>query len=140
MARPSKLTTSQCDRIRALKTDPINPVPAPQLAKKFHVSESSIYKVLDGSYVARADGNKKAATPPTVEPLRPMGAMPSIFRAPAAHPMRRASDHEHADHQTLASLLESAAKADAGPVDELTLAAAELVIARAKLCRMLAAA
>ena len=143
MARPSKLTVTQCDRIRALKTDPENPVPAPTLAKRFKVSESSIYKVLDGSYVARADdGNRKQPTQVAtrVPPCRPTGATPSIFRPQLNHSMRRHTDIAPVDHHTLAELLENVAKADTGPVDELTLAAAELVIARAKLSRMLSAA
>ncbi len=146
MARPSKLTTVQCARIRALKNDPINPVPASQLAKRFKVSESSIYKVLDGSYVARPVNEKAkaptvhqpncgtAATIPEVAPVRPIGAMPSIFQG-SSTPRRRATDRVPGDQgrRSLAEILENAAKADVtAEVDELTLAAAELIVARAK--------
>ena len=147
MARPSKLTTVQCARIRALKNDPINPVPASQLAKRFKVSESSIYKVLDGSYVAREVAADKIKAPtvhqascgtatsiPEVTPVRPAGAMPSIFQG-SSTPRRRSTDRVPGDQgrRSLAEILENAAKADVtAEVDELTLAAAELIVARAK--------
>jgi hypothetical protein len=149
MARPSKLSATQCARIRALKTDPTNPVSAPALAKRFKVSESSIYKVLDGTYVARGDEAvlPKVAIPssiancgtelqvPTVPAAKPEGAMPSIFHnGDKETPRRRLSDLT----PNLAEMLERAAKASfQEPVDEVTLAAAELVIARAKLNRAL---
>lgn len=146
MPRPSKLTTAQCERIRLMKTDREHPVPAPQLAKQFKVSESSIYKVLDGSYIPRqepAAAKRKTAiavcgTTPLVPPKKPVGAMPSIFQKEFMA-MQTQKEPPAAD-STLAEILERAAKADLAPVDELTVAAAELVLARHKLTKLLAAA
>lgn len=61
MPRPAKLTVSQCNSARALRNE--RHVPVPRLAKKFKVSESSMYKVLDGSYMARKEvGRRHAGT------------------------------------------------------------------------------
>lgn len=73
MARPSKLSQAQCDRIRMLKTEG---AAAPELAKRFKLSESSIYKILNGSYTAAPPGKERM--PPTV-PVEDRGSTPSLF-------------------------------------------------------------
>lgn len=129
MARPSKLTDAQCAQARVLREQGIS---VPTLAKKFKVSESSMYKVMDGTYVARL--TKKAAPELSLqrEPA-PAGATPSMFKG--GHPMRRATDKPHVNlHPTMAQLLRKAAR-DEVEVDETILAAAELVIAKANYAR-----
>lgn len=59
MARPSKLTVAQCTKARELHTTAH--IPVPRLAKRFKVSESSMYKVLDGSYHAREGVSQRSA-------------------------------------------------------------------------------
>lgn len=142
MARPSKLTEAQCARIRELKTREVNPISAVNLAKMFKVSESSIYKVLDNTYVARSTDSAPAVATTSVAPIKPLGAMPSIFDSgDRSQPRRRASDHEALQPRSgaIAELLDRAAKADFDqPVDELTLAAARLVVAKAQFNKALA--
>ena len=82
----------------------------PKLAKHFGVSESSMYKVFDGTYVARQDAPKI----PVVSPLRPHGTTPSLFK-------RRPANDD------IANL---------GDIDELTLAAAQLIVARSRFASM----
>lgn len=130
MPRPSKLTDAQCAQIRALKNHEDSPIRVPVLAKQFGVSESSIYKVLDGTYVARKYFQKTrnivhtdAHTIPSV-PYKdiPQGPMPSIFR----------------DKHGVGDMVNQAAKQDFDvPLDEATIAAAELVLARARLIKAL---
>jgi Helix-turn-helix domain of resolvase. len=72
MARPSKLTDAKCALVHT-KYDA--GVPVPKIAKLMRVSESSIYKVLDGSYKARHE--------PVVTAV-----------VPDIHPRRRSSDRE----------------------------------------------
>ena len=138
MARPSKLTAAQCEKARTLRAEGI---PVPKLAKRFKVSESSMYKVMDGSYVARTDKSANPADDTTPAPALSLvrepvpGATPSIFK----HPMRRRSDHPAPKHlhPTMAQL-KRAAELDGGEIDELTLAAAELIVAKANYARTLA--
>lgn len=51
MARTAKLNATQCARIQELRSE--QHVPVPRLARRYKVSESSLYKVLDGTYQAR---------------------------------------------------------------------------------------
>ena len=111
MARPSKLTHSQCEKARELRQNYPKRWTVAKLAKRFNVSESSMYKVFDGSYIARAD----APQIPEVKPLRPRGITPSIFRRQAVNDT----------------------DIDLGDVDELTLAAAQLIVARSRFARAL---
>lgn len=119
MARPSKLSQEQCDRIRMLKNE--EGISAPKLAKRFKISESSLYKILNGSYVVGAAGT--GALPPVVEAVD-QGATPSIFNKARA-PMVE---------QDVASRVIKAADATSrqNPIDEVTLAAAELIVAQAR--------
>lgn len=59
MGRPSKLSENQCNTARALHTK--QHVPVSKLARKFKVSESSMYKVMDGSYQARKEMRRPPA-------------------------------------------------------------------------------
>lgn len=128
MARPSKLTVAQCGRICALKNNPEHPVSVPKLAKRFKVSESSVYKVLDGTYIARPD-----VPVPQVPRKVPSTPTPSIFTNASAS--RRKEDND------LAQILEQAAKCGFDePIDDLTLAAAELVMARSRFTKALSSA
>lgn len=91
---------------------------APKLAKRFKLSESSVYKILNGSYTA-APGSE---LPPLIE-SEDKGSTPSIFaKAP--------------QEQQLSSRVRKAAGAG-GDVDEVTLAAAELIVAQARYQRSL---
>jgi hypothetical protein len=110
MARPSKLTTLQCEKARTMRKNYPKRWSVPKLAKHFGVSESSMYKVFDGTYVAR----QVPATIPSVQPLRPHGSTPSIF-------------HRRPSNDDIANL---------GEIDELTLAAAQLIVARSKFARV----
>lgn len=88
MARPSKLSIAQCAQFRTMRTDPKlrKRYTMAQLCKKFGISESSGYKVMDGSYVAHPDEPQRARTP-HVRPLeQPAGVTPSLF-----HPERRSA-------------------------------------------------
>lgn len=125
MARKSLLTNSQCEQIRALRKQG---VPVSKLYRAYGVSESSMYKVLDGSYVARADDNRQAI--PTVVVAKPVGATPSLFESGAAH-MRTT-------HPLLQAMLDKAQHIDEVEIDEVTLAAAKLVCAKAELTKALA--
>lgn len=57
MARIAKLTSTQCAHARNLRSE--KHIPVIRLANKFKVSESSMYKVLDGSYQARRDNRQR---------------------------------------------------------------------------------
>ena len=59
MGRPSKLSVSQCEAARSLHIKQAMPVT--KLARKFKVSESSMYKVMDGSYHAHKEPRRLAA-------------------------------------------------------------------------------
>lgn len=109
MARPSKLTTTQCETARSLHAADTKRWNATRLAKRFKVSESSMYNVLNGSYTARAVQSNNL---PVVRPLRPNQPQPSIFQA--GNPMPDID---------LSNL---------GEVDELTLAAAHLIVSRSR--------
>ena len=111
MARPSKLTTSQCEKARELRQNYPKRWTVAKLAKRFNVSESSMYKVFDGSYIAREDTPKIQE----VKPLRPHGVTPSIFKRHAANDRDIAMED----------------------VDELTLRAAQLIVARSRFARAL---
>lgn len=63
MGRPSKLSENQCNTARALRIE--QHVPVSKLARKFKVSESSMYKVMDGSYQARKEVRRPQAGSPT---------------------------------------------------------------------------
>ena len=58
MSRPSLLTVTQCEKARALHARNPKRWNAGVLAKRFGVSESSMYNVFNGSYIARADEKK----------------------------------------------------------------------------------
>lgn len=119
MARPSKLTQEQCTRIRMLRDEGAT---GPELAKRFKISESSLYKILNGSYTAaRSDSG---SLPPLVE-TENMGSTPSLFyKTPSGD-------------QQMASRVRKAADAGGKVVDEVTLAAAELIVAQARYARAL---
>jgi hypothetical protein len=117
MARPSKLSQEQCERIRMLRDEGVSP---PQLAKRFKVSESSMYKILNGTYVAAPSSG--AALPPAVQPEN-MGSTPSLFRK------------AEADEQVTTRVIK-AAESQRQPVDEVTLAAAELIVAQARYAQL----
>lgn len=139
MARPSKLTVSQCELIRRLRADGLS---ALDLSRRFKVSESSLYKVLDGSYTARADDAPQIRAPKAsslfqpeqtapAQPVPDAAPLQSLFSGDQGAPRLRPTQ--------LNRLLVEAAQTDlSGPVDEVTLAAAELVVARAKLNQALA--
>lgn len=57
MSRPAKLSPTQC--VAAIKLRGSNPKrwTVTKVAKKYKVSEASMYKVLNGSYVARKPGD-----------------------------------------------------------------------------------
>lgn len=120
MARPSKLTDVQCDRIRMLRSEGISP---PELAKRFKISESSLYKILNGSYVM---GAAKHPLPPAVGVEENQGATPSLF-----HRMR-ASGAPELDREIASRVIKAVDSSRHGdPIDDVTLAAAELIVARA---------
>jgi hypothetical protein len=127
MARPSKLSPAQCERIQMLKAEG---VAAPQLAKRFKISESSIYKILNGSYVA---GEQTEAALPPIVGSESRGATPSLFTK------ARESDSDEMAHgdQQVSSRVNRAADAASrdATIDETTLAAAELIIAQARYLR-----
>lgn len=124
MARPSKLSEAQCDRIRMLKAEGVS---APQLAKRFKISESSLYKILNGSYVAAADGKAGTQLEQVGDPAN-QGATPSLFKG------ARASATPELDVSR--RVIAGAESASRGlPIDEATLAAAELIVAQAKYLR-----
>lgn len=131
MARPSKLTAAQCEKARTLRAEGVT---IPKLAKKFKVSESSMYKVMDGTYTAR-----KEAAAPVAEvfvpktPCTPVtGVTPSVFNGPR---IRRITSNLH---PTMAKLMRRQAEASIDEeIDEVTLAAAELIIAKAYYARAL---
>lgn len=124
MARPSKLTQEQCDRIRMLKDEGDS---APDLAKRFKISESSLYKILNGSYTAAPAGS----LPPLVE-TEDMGSTPSLFNKP--RPLAPKGTGQM-DPQVTSRVRHAAAAG--GTIDEVTLAAAELIVARARYERSL---
>lgn len=128
MARTAILTASQCREAQALKAQGARAI---DLAKQFGVSESSIYKVLDGSYRARRDERRKAAPLPVVQPTRPMGITPSLF-ASTAHALNQEL------HPLARQMLEKAQHIEDAELDDVTVAAAELVVAKARLNRILA--
>lgn len=115
MARPSKLSQEQCERIRMLRDEGVT---APQLAKRFKLSESSVYKILNGTYVAGPPTS--AALPPQVEP-KEKGATPSIFT----------KQTENQDPVN-ARVIKAADASREQPIDEIALAAAELIVAQAR--------
>lgn len=112
MARPSKLTEGQCNRIRMLKDEGVS---APILAKRFKLSESSVYKVLNGSYAASPGSDNEL--PPAVE-QEDHGSTPSRFNK--------------SEDSQLSSRVIKAADGSRQPVGEVTLAAAELIVAQAR--------
>ncbi|MEO7082188.1 MAG: helix-turn-helix domain-containing protein [Flavobacteriales bacterium] len=122
MARPSKLTQDQCERIRMLRKEG---EPAPKLAKRFKISESSLYKILNGSYTAAPAGPD--GLPPAVG-TEDMGSTPSIFA--------KAGKNNTSQDSELSSRVRKAAAAG-GAIDEITLAAAELIVAQAHYQRAL---
>lgn len=131
MARKALLTHSQCARVRALYDAGSRAV---ELAKKFGVSESSLYKVLDGSYRSRPDEPRRMAAAqslPVIAPDKPMGITPSLFGDTA-----RSLNQDL--HPTMAQMIEKARQIDDVELDDLTIAAAELVVAKARLNRVLA--
>lgn len=112
MARPSKLSVEQCERIKMLKNEGIS---APKLAKRFHLSESSVYKILNGTYVAGETGT----LPPLADPID-TGSTESLF-------------NKNKTQEDISNRVIKAATAGRHvPVDEVTLAAAELIIAQAR--------
>lgn len=131
MARQSLLTISQCEKIRAERKAG---VPAVKLAKRYKVSESSLYKVLDGSYVARPDATKPAvvAAAPVVAAVPEQRRTQSIFESGQPR-----AQHTNL-HPVLAQLMDKAQEIDDVEIDDVTLAAAELVVAKARLDRALA--
>lgn len=142
MARPSKLTPAQCEKARKLRADGVS---VPILAKKFKVSESSMYKVMDGSYAAVPKTQAINEAPAAVAVEIPLavgrvpvpGSTPSIFRDQNLR--RRSTDHPSAQlHPTMAQLLRTAEQAIGTEIDDLTLAAAELIVAKAHYTRALA--
>lgn len=114
MARPSKLTQEQCERIRMLKEEGES---APKLAKRFKISESSLYKILNGSYTAAPSDER---TLPPVAPAEDYGATPSMFGG------------GNQKDSPVTSRVIKAADASQQPIDEVTLAAAELIVAQAR--------
>ncbi|WP_199097279.1 helix-turn-helix domain-containing protein [Dyella sp. ASV21] len=120
MARPSKLTQEQCERIRMLKDEGIT---AQKLAKRFKISESSLYKILNGSYQAAPAGTSSSLPLPTKED---MGATPSLFSKP------RGAEPNPQDRQIASRVIRAADASTQEPIDEVTLAAAELIVAQAR--------
>jgi hypothetical protein len=110
MSRPSKLTVTDCSKVRTLRD---RDVPVTDLAKKFHVSTSSIYKVLDGSYVARPT-DKPAAAPKKLTSSMRMDRpiTPNVFDG-------------------------SSEIVEVAMPDEVTLRAAELIVARSRFAEAL---
>lgn len=122
MARPSKLTETQCETIRYFyKSD----IKAPELAKLFEISESSVYKILNGSYVA-APTQERTVLPPG------KGQETGGFS-------KTNGGSQVTPEDCLAAVrVLRAAEANVGePVDEITLAAAELILAQARYERAL---
>lgn len=126
MARTAILTQSQCRKIVKLKESGARAV---NLAKAYNVSESSLYKVLDGSYKARMD-KQPAKQLPVVPVDKPEGITPSLFEreAPRAPSLSTAVNR----------VLEKACQIDDVTLDDVTVAAAELIVAKARLERALA--
>jgi hypothetical protein len=124
MARPSKLTQDQCERIRMLKNEGAS---APQLAKRFRISESSLYKILNNSYTAAPAGSL-----PSLVEREDLGPTLSIFTKSQSSASKVTSQLD----QQIASRVRQAAEAG-GRIDEITLAAAELIVARARYQRSL---
>lgn len=119
MARPSKLSQEQCERIRMLRDEGVT---APKLAKRFKISESSLYKILNGTYVMGAAS--ESTLPPVVAPEE-MGSTPSIF-----------NKHRSAEQDVASRVIKAAdATIRQRPIDEVTLAAAELIVAQANYLR-----
>lgn len=116
MARPAKLTDAQCDQARMLRS--AQDIPVPRLARKFKVSESSMYKVLDGSYHARKGVHRRTAgSSPRVQPKDTNQLLP---RTPNLFPD---IDGNKAFGTT--------------PGDDLVLEAARLIVARSRFAEML---
>lgn len=145
MSRPALLSETDCQRVVTLRTRRHRPLSVPTLSKRFKVSESSIYKVLDGTYKARPKEkvySKKCGTRapviqeefPRVPAEVPNTPTPSIFTNP--RPEQPLPSPQSAGE--LSAWLAQAAKADLHlPVDDVTLAAAELVVAKARFSRAL---
>lgn len=131
MARTALLTAAQCTQVRTLYEGGARAV---DLAKDFGVSESSLYKVLDGTYKARVEEpTAKQATLPTVAVRKPEGITPSLFASTA-----QALGQD--PHPIVRELIEKAQHIDTIELDELTIAAAQLIMAKARLNRALATA
>lgn len=128
MARKAILSETQCKRVRTLYE---NGSRAIELAKRFGVSESSLYKVLDGSYHARPNGQPVQEPLPVVAPDKPDGITPSLFDSTT-----RAVNQE--TQAIVKRMLEKARQIDDVELDDLTVAAAELIVAKARLNRVLA--
>lgn len=122
MARPSKLSQEQCERIRMLRDEGVT---APKLAKRFKISESSLYKILNGSYIAAPAG--EGATPP-LPTKEDMGSTASLFTRPRAD----AVNVEPGDRVIANRVIKAADDSRPATIDEVTLAAAELIVAQAR--------
>lgn len=122
MARPSKLSISQCEQFRTLRNSNRAKWTMERLTKKFGISESSGYKVMDGTYTARPDDVKVTAKAPPRFGDRPLGATPSLF-----HPERR--------HNGVA--LPQLSQLRGEEIDNLTLMAAQLIVARSNFAQAL---
>lgn len=116
MARPSKLTINQCEQARQLRPR----TTVAKLAKRFRVSESSMYKVLDGTYAARKN---VPATIPNLVAKPVHGSTPSVFKGAST---------------VRADLVRTAQQNMGEEIDDITLAAAELIVAKAHYARAIA--
>ncbi|MGV8863251.1 MAG: hypothetical protein ACOH2T_19055 [Pseudomonas sp.] len=108
MSRPAKLNVIQASQLQDLHL--IQEIPVAKLAKRFKVSESTAYKVVNGTYQALQARKQKQKPELSLVPFRPT---PSLF-------------HEDKNQVLQAATLETHQE-----VDALTLAAAELIVARA---------
>ena len=114
MARISKLNEAQCAKIQTLRTE--QHIPVPRLARRFKVSESSLYKVLDGTYHAR---------PTSVHRARRNAARVRTAPASAAKPKELFADIPTTGF-------------GGGVSDDVVLEAARLIVARSNFAQVVA--